>query len=178
MNKLISNPTECGYRKSIFTRLGIPFGMECTHKNKPCTDNVESLKGIVSCCNWDKEFPVNCPLHDGVSTPKSIEELILLAEQEFGKISNPYNHNGLFEECTKHKHTYYKNGRRVYPPIEHGSYMLLKEHKDATKTIRRSRKDCIHIKVNRYGLSNFECAAPDLGYYCVGVNCGCFKTKS
>jgi hypothetical protein len=37
---------------------------------------------------------------------------------------------------------------------------------------RRNRKDCIHYE------SHNGCSEPDrLSSYCVGVNCGCFKTK-
>lgn len=135
MNKLILNPTECGYRKSIFTRLGLPFGKECTHK--PRSEEY---------CNQDKEFPTNCPLHDGQPIPKSIEALQNMVQYELKRLKST-------EICGKsHKHTYYKNGHRVYP--------------------KRNRKDCISC------ISTHNPNICKINYYtCVGVNCGRFETK-
>ena len=84
------------------------------------------------------EFPTHCPLPEGY--PK--EQL---------------NDEQLFPKCTHHKHTYYKNGKRVYP--------------------RRNRKDCIYhiLKYDKYGRCDNRNRLKTL---CSGVNCGDFKTTT
>lgn len=82
MNKLISNPTECGYRKQLFTRLGFPFGYGCTHKEK------EKVFGV---CNFTDVFPKLCPLQNGTSIAnyflKSAEALQNMMEYELKRIA-------------------------------------------------------------------------------------------
>jgi hypothetical protein len=62
MNKLISKPTECGYRKQLFTRLGLPFGITCTHKDGD------------RACNHKEKFPINCPLSNGMTRKQWLEQ--------------------------------------------------------------------------------------------------------
>lgn len=128
MSKLISNPCACGFHDN--------GANHCKHKDGPdfCGDG----------------FPTNCPLHDGVPTPKSIEELIQLVKQEFGKVNTPSNQ---------------------IPYLQVGPLT----HKELSKPIRRNRKDCIHYNKNLVSgrcLDTFRNS-----YFCVGVNCGCFKTE-
>ena len=56
--KLIEKSAECGYRKQVFTRLGLPSGMfVCAHPSKVIGDNF---------CSKSQEFPSSCPLEDAV----------------------------------------------------------------------------------------------------------------
>jgi hypothetical protein len=55
MSKVINNPAECGYRAG---------DKRCNHRNRPDGDKW---------CNWDKEFPINCPLQDCLY-PRSLKK--------------------------------------------------------------------------------------------------------
>ena len=62
MSKLISNPTECGYRNFKYTRLGIFIGVMCK-------------KNINLSCSNNKKFPTTCPLQDGKTHEQFIEDM-------------------------------------------------------------------------------------------------------
>jgi hypothetical protein len=98
------------------------------------------------------EFPTNCPLQDGFT------RLDLLAAVKTAPVINAIESNIVKELCGKtHKHTYHKNGKRVYP--------------------RRNRKDCIYhiLKYDKYGRCDNRNRLKTL---CSGVNCGDFKTTT
>ena len=66
MNKLISNPTECGYRVQAFTRLGLPTGIYgCKHHS--------FIAGTQPCISG-KIFPINCPLQDGMTYEQFLKQ--------------------------------------------------------------------------------------------------------
>jgi hypothetical protein len=101
----------------------------------------------------------------------TINELIQLAKEE-GLLYDVCQRLGntqcitLIEitECTKnHKHTYYKNGRQVYP--------------------RRNRVNCHYYTSGSYSTNNCACSAmdniPNRMVYpkCIGVKCGHYLRK-
>ena len=103
----------------------------CTHLNRPKTDTP---------CSKDGKFPEWCPLQDGMPIPKS------------GSIEHSCGN--------AHKHTYYKNGKRVY--------------------LRRNRKNCIHyingtMSWNRCMEKSFQSHAAAIYPVCKGVNCGKYQ---
>lgn len=70
----MSCPKECGYRKQVFTRLGLPSGIfVCSHSSKIAGETA---------CNDSKEFPINCPLKDSIIAPKTRMELLEIAKEQ------------------------------------------------------------------------------------------------
>lgn len=56
--KLINTPKECGLRHKVITRLGLDSGIRvCKHS---------SMVAGSCFCNKDNEFPLDCPLEDGL----------------------------------------------------------------------------------------------------------------
>ena len=91
-------------------------------------------------CNSSDEFPEWCPLQEGIPIPKSGS-----TEPSCGNT---------------HKHTYYKNGKRVY--------------------LRRNRKNCIYyINGSRSHVYRNKCRYDFIFHLtkCKGVTCGHYKTE-
>jgi hypothetical protein len=73
MSKLISNPTECGWRRQSLTRLGLPTGIYvCYHKSR-------KVKALY--CSKPIEFPTTCPLQTGYSIKQIIKDHPLMTER-------------------------------------------------------------------------------------------------
>ena len=56
--KIINKAKECGWRKQIITRLGFPTDIYCC---------AHTSTVIGTCfCNKEDEFPITCPLKEGL----------------------------------------------------------------------------------------------------------------
>jgi hypothetical protein len=157
MAKLIRSAIECAYK----------IGDVCLYPPKNDLHLNNQMLIVSMCKPIDEEnFSKNCPLENGIMVLTNIEEVIQLVKKE----------GLLYEVCKKtknlqtitliekntcgntHKHTYYKNGERVYP------------------IGKRNRKNCHwHLKVKDI-FSRCQEPIRD-NYFCSGVNCGYFKAK-
>jgi hypothetical protein len=133
--KIITGPLDCAYNRMTGD---IHY---CNHPSM-----------TIRYCTWVDEFPDSCPLQDGVP----------IGEID-GLITRPkYTKKESKHECTHHKHTYYKNGKRIYP--------------------KRNRKDCFHYNIHNHAKST--CYSMDIAIKfkenwpsCKGVKCGYFKNN-
>jgi hypothetical protein len=125
MAKLIRSHIECGHRL-----IGL-----CLYN----TDIGKVIKEYKHYCQPTEEqnFPDNCPLENGIVKEKFCHDGVIC----------PYN------SCNNtHKHTYYKNGKRIYP--------------------HRKRQDC------HYYESEDNCTSLSLiNPKCIGVRCGDYLRK-
>ena len=150
MNKLISNPTECGYRMH----------------HRVCDFICGKVSGeTMLICDDKTKFPTNCPLQDGMTHEQWLEQ------QKPNIIhirSLPYSH-----KCIK-CHLIFRDG--IVHLSRKDCICPTCLGKDV-KPKRRNRKDCV-CHVDRYDSQGRCTSYKRFDRLCKGVNCGYFKSKS